>query len=59
MLGGYLEFFMNPTVADLFQCLRRELDDLIHMKVGDLLKSTLFLKVVNTWFILTHCFYVL
>lgn len=34
MLGGYLEFFMKPAVADLYQIIRRELDDLIQTKVG-------------------------
>ncbi|KAJ4709838.1 putative ATP-dependent RNA helicase [Melia azedarach] len=33
MMGGYLEFFMNPSVADLYQCLRRELDELIQNKL--------------------------
>ncbi|KAI9120122.1 hypothetical protein K1719_008770 [Acacia pycnantha] len=33
MLGGYLEFFMRPAVADLYQIIRRELDDLIQMKL--------------------------
>jgi len=34
MLGGYLEFFMEPTVADMYQSIRRELDDFIQSKVG-------------------------
>ena len=34
MLGGYLEFFMEPTVADMYQSIRRELDDFIQGKVG-------------------------
>lgn len=34
MLGGYLEFFMKPAVAEMYQCLRRELDDLIQNKVN-------------------------
>ncbi|KAL4289078.1 hypothetical protein HN51_056777 [Arachis hypogaea] len=33
MLGGYLEFFMEPPVADLYQCVKRELDDLIQRKL--------------------------
>lgn len=33
MLGGYLEFFMKPAVADMYLCLRRELDDLIQDKL--------------------------
>jgi ATP-dependent RNA helicase DHX36 len=33
MLGGYLEFFMEPTVADMYQSIRRELDDFIQSKV--------------------------
>lgn len=33
MLGGYLEFFMKPAIAEMYQCLRRELDELIQTKV--------------------------
>jgi ATP-dependent RNA helicase DHX36 len=33
MLGGYFDFFMIPTVADMFQRLRRELDELIQCKL--------------------------
>ncbi|KAF7808821.1 DExH-box ATP-dependent RNA helicase DExH5, mitochondrial isoform X1 [Senna tora] len=33
MLGGYLEFFMKPPVADMYQIIRRELDDLIQTKL--------------------------
>lgn len=33
MLGGYLEFFMEPTVADMYQSIRRELDDFIQSKL--------------------------
>ncbi|XP_024045823.1 DExH-box ATP-dependent RNA helicase DExH5, mitochondrial isoform X2 [Citrus clementina] len=33
MMGGYLEFFMNPSVADMYQCIRRELDELIQNKL--------------------------
>ncbi|XP_058769332.1 DExH-box ATP-dependent RNA helicase DExH5, mitochondrial isoform X2 [Vicia villosa] len=33
MLGGYLEFFMEPTVADMHQSIRRELDDFIQSKL--------------------------
>ncbi|PON73741.1 DEA(D/H)-box RNA helicase family protein [Parasponia andersonii] len=33
MLGGYLEFFMKPAVAEMYQCMRRELDDLIQNKL--------------------------
>ncbi|KAM7487688.1 hypothetical protein LguiB_025172 [Lonicera macranthoides] len=35
MMGGYLEFFMKPTVAVMFQTLRRELDQLIQTKLVD------------------------
>jgi len=34
MLGGYLEFFMEPSVAEMYQSIRRELDDFIQSKVG-------------------------
>ncbi|XP_071686344.1 DExH-box ATP-dependent RNA helicase DExH5, mitochondrial [Rutidosis leptorrhynchoides] len=33
MLGGYLEFFMEPTVAEMYQNLRRELDELFQSKL--------------------------
>ncbi|PSR87768.1 DExH-box ATP-dependent RNA helicase [Actinidia chinensis var. chinensis] len=33
MLGGYLEFFMKPAVAEMYQSLRRELDVLIQNKL--------------------------
>ncbi|XP_052198637.1 DExH-box ATP-dependent RNA helicase DExH5, mitochondrial-like isoform X2 [Diospyros lotus] len=33
MLGGYLEFFMKPDVAELYQSLRKELEDLIENKL--------------------------
>lgn len=33
MLGGYLEFFMKPAVAEMYQCLRGELDELIQNKL--------------------------
>ncbi|CAH9064353.1 unnamed protein product [Cuscuta epithymum] len=33
MLGGYLEFFMNPTLATTYVNLKRELDGLIHEKL--------------------------
>lgn len=34
MLGGYLEFFVDPSVVDLYQSIRRELDAFIQSKVG-------------------------
>ncbi|TKY50912.1 ATP-dependent RNA helicase A [Spatholobus suberectus] len=36
MLGGYLEFFMEPTVAEMYQSIRGELDDFIQSKVGSI-----------------------
>ncbi|KAK4479906.1 hypothetical protein RD792_015450 [Penstemon davidsonii] len=33
MLGGYLEFYMDPSIAKLYQNLRRELDELIQTKL--------------------------
>ncbi|XP_034684482.1 DExH-box ATP-dependent RNA helicase DExH5, mitochondrial isoform X2 [Vitis riparia] len=33
MLGGYLEFFMKPAIAEMYQSLRRELDELIQNKL--------------------------
>lgn len=35
MLGGYLEFFTKPAVAEMYQCLRGELDELIQNKVSE------------------------
>lgn len=34
MLGGYLEFFMESSVADMYQSIRRELDEFIQSKVS-------------------------
>jgi len=34
MLGGYLEFFMKPDVAEIYQTLKKELDELIQNKVS-------------------------
>lgn len=34
MLGGYLEFFMKPTLAETYLSLKRELDELIQNKVS-------------------------
>lgn len=33
MLGGYLEFFMQPAVAEMYQSLRRELEELFQCKL--------------------------
>ncbi|CAH9139861.1 unnamed protein product [Cuscuta epithymum] len=33
MLGGYLEFFMSSSTAEMFQSLRKELDELIQIKL--------------------------
>ncbi|KAJ7943079.1 putative ATP-dependent RNA helicase [Quillaja saponaria] len=33
MLGGYVEFFMKPAIAEIYQTLRRELDALIQKKL--------------------------
>ncbi|GJU46258.1 DEA(D/H)-box RNA helicase family protein [Tanacetum coccineum] len=35
MLGGYLEFFMKPGLAGTYLALKRELDELIQMKLLD------------------------
>ncbi|XP_004301269.1 PREDICTED: ATP-dependent RNA helicase DHX36 [Fragaria vesca subsp. vesca] len=35
MLGGYLEFFMNPALANTYVSLKRELEELIHNKLLD------------------------
>ncbi|KAA8532625.1 hypothetical protein F0562_032559 [Nyssa sinensis] len=33
MLGGYFEFFMKPDIAEMYQSLRRELEELIQNKL--------------------------
>ncbi|XVF53845.1 hypothetical protein PTKIN_Ptkin05aG0131500 [Pterospermum kingtungense] len=33
MLGGYMEFFMKPALADTYLCLKRELEELIQKKL--------------------------
>ncbi|KAF3795012.1 DExH-box ATP-dependent RNA helicase [Nymphaea thermarum] len=33
MLGGYLEFFMKPNLAEMYICIKRELDELIQKKL--------------------------
>ncbi|KAK3421603.1 hypothetical protein EUGRSUZ_G02228 [Eucalyptus grandis] len=33
MLGGYLEFFMSPAIANMYASIKRELDELIQMKL--------------------------
>ncbi|XP_027913993.1 DExH-box ATP-dependent RNA helicase DExH5, mitochondrial-like [Vigna unguiculata] len=33
MSGGYLEFFLKPAVADMYQSIRKDLDKLIHSKL--------------------------
>ncbi|KAK9060030.1 hypothetical protein SSX86_020734 [Deinandra increscens subsp. villosa] len=33
MLGGYLEFFMDPGLAEMYQSLRQELDELLQCKL--------------------------
>lgn len=33
MLGGYLEFFMNPALANTYLSLKKEVEELIQMKV--------------------------
>lgn len=35
MLGGYLEFFMKPTLGDMYLSLKRELEELIQNKLLD------------------------
>lgn len=34
MLGGYLEFFMKPGMAETYLNLKRELEDFIQLKVS-------------------------
>ena len=35
MLGGYLEFFMDPALAKMYESLKLELDELIQTKVSE------------------------
>ncbi|KAL3375265.1 hypothetical protein AABB24_006646 [Solanum stoloniferum] len=35
MLGGYLEFFMNPSLANTYINLKMELNELVHKKLSD------------------------
>lgn len=49
MFGGYLEFFMKPAVAEMYQCLRGELDELIQNKVSETMKK-LSLNVIEFHF---------
>lgn len=42
MLGGYLDFFMKPTLGDMYLSLKRELEELIQNKV-----SIFFFKCSN------------
>lgn len=46
MLGGYLEFFMKPGLAGTYLALKRELDELIQMKV-QMMNSIYFLLISN------------
>ena len=36
MLGGYLEFFMKPALAETYLSLKRELEELIQEKVSNI-----------------------
>lgn len=52
MLDGYLEFFMDSATAELYQSLRRELEELINTKVSEnLAKSECLLLLSFCWFI--------
>ncbi|KAI3433192.1 RNA helicase [Psidium guajava] len=35
MLGGYLEFFTNPAIANMYASIKREMDELIQMKLNN------------------------
>lgn len=48
MLGGYLEFFMKPATAELFQSLRRELEELIQCKVSETLKECYIVQCLSS-----------
>lgn len=36
MLGGFLEFFMHPSVVEIYQTMKREIDEIIQHKVSGL-----------------------
>ena len=44
MLGGYLEFFMKPDLADTYLSLKKELEELIQQKVSIILSHCWMLK---------------
>lgn len=54
MLGGYLEFYMDPAIAELYQSLRRELDELIQTKVSVKMKPSIMHVCFS---ISSHAFY--
>ena len=39
MLGGYLDFFMKPAVAEMYQTMKKELDELIQSKVSSIISQ--------------------
>lgn len=47
MLGGYLEFFMKPATAEMYQSLRKELEELIQNKVSDAFKKSHLFSIHN------------
>eukprot|EP00268_Persea_americana_P060367 TRINITY_DN7508_c0_g2_i2.p1 TRINITY_DN7508_c0_g2~~TRINITY_DN7508_c0_g2_i2.p1 ORF type:complete len:1202 (-),score=258.97 TRINITY_DN7508_c0_g2_i2:563-4168(-) len=59
MLGGYLEFFMKPALADTYLKLKRELDELIHDKLlnptTDILANGNILSAVRLLVSEDHC----
>lgn len=53
MLGGYIEFFMDPTLADCYIKLKEELEMLLQKKVifQDLIAFSMLLFLVMNHFI--------
>lgn len=49
MLGGYFEFFMKPTLGDMYLSLKRELEELIQNKV-----SIIFLCKCSNYLMIRH-----
>lgn len=46
MLGGYLEFFMKPVMAETYLNLKRELEDFVQLKVSKAYYSDCYVNPV-------------
>ena len=50
MLGGYLEFFMKPVLAETYLNLKRELENFIQLKVSQTHYKLLNDSKTSWWF---------